>query len=291
MNGNLRNYNKSGLRNNFFLNIFAKSATNWIIFINVIVYLLIFILIKTFGVENILSIFALQANGFFHGKIWTILTSMFSHMHLWHVFANVFSLYFIGNFVEKLIGKKRLIVFYLISGIFAGLFYVVLSYYFGNSALGVKLFGNPETFALGASGALFALLGILAVLIPNYPVYLISGPIIAIIIDSILPFFVSSNIILNVFGTLVSIYFLFCIFSLISNPKSILRKVSIPIKMKLWMAPIFAIVPLILIGLFVDLPIGNSAHLGGLIFGLIYAFYLRKKYKRKTALIFDYFSE
>jgi len=61
--------------------------------------------------------------------------------------------------------------------------------------------------------------------------------------------------------------------------------------MKLWVAPIIAIVPLVLIGLFVDLPIGNSAHIGGLLIGLLYAFYLRKKYKRKTALIVDYFSE
>jgi len=274
-----------------FLNFFKKSATNWIIVINIVFYFILFFLIKFFGTEQVLYYVALQSNEFFSGKIWTLVTSMFSHIELWHLLANMFSLYFIGNFVEKLIGKKRVIWFYLISGIFAGLFYVFLSHFFGTSLIGGRLFGNPETYAVGASGAVFALLGLLVVLIPKYPVYLISGPIVALIIDSILPVFVSSQPVLSIVSTVVSIYILLCVFSLISFPDSFLRKISLPIKMKLWVAPIIAIVPLVLIGLFVDLPIGNSAHIGGLLIGLLYAFYLRKKYKRKTALIVDYFSE
>ena len=54
--------------------------------------------------------------------------------------------------------------------------------------------------------------------------------------------------------------------------------------------PIVAIVPLIIVGLFVSLPIGNTAHLGGLIAGLGYGFYLRKKYPRKTRMISQQFS-
>ncbi len=274
-----------------FLNFFKKSATNWIILINVIFYFILFFLIKSFGSEQVLPYIALQSNEFFSGKIWTLLTSMFSHIELWHLLANMFSLYFIGNFVERLIGKKRVVWFYLISGIFAGLFYVFLSHFFGISLIGGRLFGNPATYAVGASGAVFALLGLLVVLIPKYPVYLISGPIIALVLDSILPVFISSQGVLSIVSVAVTIYILLCVFSLISFPDSFLRKISIPIKMKLWVAPIIAIVPLVLIGLFIDLPIGNSAHVGGLILGLAYAFYLRKKYKRKTALIVDYFSE
>jgi membrane associated rhomboid family serine protease len=167
----------------------------------------------------------------------------------------------------------------------------VLSYSFSGFAIGGRLFGGLDTYAVGASGAVFALLGLLAVLIPKYPVYLITGPIIALIIEAILPGFVSSQSILSITSTIISIYVLFCVFSLISFPGSFLRKISIPVKMSLWLAPIIAIVPLVLIGLFVDLPIGNSAHLGGLIIGIIYAFYLRNKYKKKTSLIVDYFSE
>lgn len=274
-----------------FLDFLGKTLTNWIIFLNVIIYLGIMICSWIFGDEKILSLIALQANGVFSGKVWTLLTSMFSHFHLWHLLANIFSLYFIGNFVERLIGKKRMFWFYLIAGLFAGIFYSVLAYYFGDSALGLRLFGSPETFAVGASGAVFGLLGLLAVLIPRYPVYLIAGPIIALIADSILSVFFGSYGFYSLISTIITIYIFVAVFSIMSPPNSILRKISIPIKMKLWVAPIIALVPLILIGLIVDLPIGNTAHLGGLIIGIIYGLYIKYKYKKKASLIVDYFSE
>jgi membrane associated rhomboid family serine protease len=72
------------------------------------------------------------------------------------------------------------------------------------------------------------------------------------------------------------------------NPKFI--KIALPVKMSFWILPIFAILPLVLISLVIPLPIGNTAHFGGLIAGLIYACYLKKKYKKKTEIIKKYFS-
>jgi membrane associated rhomboid family serine protease len=71
-----------------------------------------------------------------------------------------------------------------------------------------------------------------------------------------------------------------------------MSKFALPIEMPLWLLPIVAIVPLILIELIpgIDLPIGNMAHLGGFLFGAAYGLYLRIKYKKKTALIAEYFS-
>jgi membrane associated rhomboid family serine protease len=59
----------------------------------------------------------------------------------------------------------------------------------------------------------------------------------------------------------------------------------VPIEMPFWLLPIVAIVPLFVIGYFIALPIGNSAHLGGFLTGLVYGLYLRAKYKNKVKLL------
>ena len=93
------------------------------------------------------------------------------HGNFTHLFVNMISLFFIGNFVEKLVGRKRFFWLYMLSGLFAGLLFVFLAYFFGVSELGARIFGSPEIFAVGASGAIFALAGLLAVLTPKLRVY------------------------------------------------------------------------------------------------------------------------
>lgn len=220
--------------------------------------------------------------------VWTLVTSMFMHGSFAHLFFNMFSLFFIGGFIERIIGSKRFLWFYLISGIFAGLFFAILSYWLGNSVLGGQIFGRPEIIAVGASGALFGLLGLAAVLTPRSKVYLIAGPLIAIIIQSIFQNFISSASILFFVNFIVGIYIFVSIFMIFSfNPKT--RKIALPLEMPFWILPIVAIVPLIVIGFFVELPIGNMAHLGGLVAGLVYGTYLRKKYPRKIRLLGRFF--
>ena len=273
------------------------SITNLIIILDILVFLFVILFSSIIGEEKIASLLALQANSFFSGKIWTLFTSMFMHANIGHLLFNMISLFFIGNFVEKLIGRKRFFWFYLLSGIFAGLFYVCLSYFFGNVSfvlgdltvnLGEKLFLSPSTYAVGASGAIFALVGLLAVLTPYNKVYLIAGPLIAIIIEAFLISAFPDSGFVDSFAIVINIYFVLSILAMFSfNP--VFRRFAVPLEMPLWLLPIVAIAPLVIIGLFVSLPIGNTAHIGGLIIGLGYAVYLRKKYKRKTSLIRKYF--
>lgn len=274
---------------NFKGSIFTSiSLNNWLIIINAFCFLLFTILISTrvIGIENI----AIGASNVFAGKyLWTFITSMFMHGSFFHLFVNMISLFFVGSLVEKIIGRKRYLWFYMVSGIVAGLFFVVFAKFFGTAGIGLSLFGSPEDFAVGASGAIFGLIGLLAVLIPKGKIYLIGGPMIAIIAQAIIQVAIPNSPILGTLNILVTVYIFFSIFAMFSvNPS--MRKIALPLKLSFAILPLVAIIPLMIIGLFVKLPIGNMAHLGGLIAGLGYGFYLRKKYKRKTSYIRKYFS-
>lgn len=217
---------------------FNLSYTTILIGLNTIAYFLFFILLPFVGEKKLLSWIALMPSNILSGKyIWTFLTSMFMHAGLEHLFVNMISLLFIGNFVEKLIGKKRFIWLYFVGGLFSGILFVALAGLFGGTPLGAKIVGSPMTYAVGASGAIMALGGVLAVLTPKLPV---------------LVFFI--------------------------------------IPMPMWAAMGLLMFGLWALSLGLGLPIGNTAHLGGLIVGLGYGFYLRKRYPRKTKLISRYFT-
>ena len=257
---------------------FGLNLTTKLIIINVIAYFVGLILLNIYGEDFLLNSIALTPGLIISGKtVWTFITSMFMHGSFFHIFANMFSLFFIGNFLERIIGKKRFFWVYMISGIVGGGFFVLAS----------LIFGGLDVPAVGASGAIFGLLGVLAVLVPWSKVYLIVGPLVLIILDfvfrSILPTSISSML-----STLITILIFFMIFAMLSfNPR--IRRFAIPLQLPMWLLPIIAIVPLIIIGYFVPLPIGNSAHFGGLVVGLIYGFYLRKKFPKKTKKISNLF--
>jgi membrane associated rhomboid family serine protease len=235
---------------------------------------------------------ALNPYKIIHGKnIWTIFTSIFMHANLGHLFVNMFSLFFIGNFVEKIIGRKRFFILYIISGIFASIFFSLTAGFLGFGYFGKNIFGSPLISGVGASGAIFGLLGFLAVITPKNKVYLIAGPLIAIILQSVLSVFIPIQL-SALLSILISIYFIFSLMVMFSfNPS--MRKIALPIQLSFWTLPLISIIPLILIDLIpgIDLPIGNMAHLGGLILGLSYGFYLRKKFPNKTKMISKMFSK
>ncbi len=92
---------------------------------------------------------------------WQIITSVFTHQGLFHIFANMYTLYFFGNSVLRLLGVRRFWFIYLVGGIMGSLFYIWLA---------------PPYLAIGASGAVFALGGALAVLRPNLKVFVFPIP-------------------------------------------------------------------------------------------------------------------
>ena len=164
---------------------FHLSVNTILILINILMFILLSILVAIN--PNFINYFAITPSLILHGQyLWTFLTSMFSHVYFWHIAFNMISLFFVGILIERILGPRRYLFFYLAAGLFAGLIFVLLAGFFGTSTLGASLFGNPNVSGLGASGAIFGLVGLLAVLTPKNRVYLITGPLIAIILESVL---------------------------------------------------------------------------------------------------------
>lgn len=79
------------------------------------------------------------------GQSWRLLTSAFLHSGLAHLSLNMLSLYFLGSFAEAAFGRGRFFAMYVLSGLSGGIAYLY--------------FGGFDVPAVGASGAIFGLLG------------------------------------------------------------------------------------------------------------------------------------
>ncbi len=255
----------------------GMSSTFKLIIVNVIIYFISMILIAVKGSDFFSTSLAITPSLILSGKsLWTFLTSMFMHGSFFHLFANMFSLFFVGGMLERIIGSKRFLGIYFLSGLVGGGFYVLSAY----------LFGGLNVPAVGASGAIFGLLGVLALVVPFSRIYLIVGPLILIILETLAGVFLPGAF--SAISLIVNILIFLMIFSLFSfNAR--MRRIAVPVEMPMWLLPIVAIVPLVLISYFVPLPIGNSAHFGGLVTGVIYGLYLRNKFPRKIANLSRFF--
>lgn len=87
--------------------------------------------------------------------IYTVLTSMYAHLNLYHLLFNMIALAFIGIILEQRIGTGPFILLYLVSGLLGTLAYAGINW------------DHPYAHALGASGAISGVLGGLARLYPN----------------------------------------------------------------------------------------------------------------------------
>jgi membrane associated rhomboid family serine protease len=98
---------------------------------------------------------ALTPGCFRNGRVWQLLTFQFLHFNLWHVAGNLLVLWWAGNFVESVLGKKRFLVALfgcgVVGGILQGLLMTAFPQHFGMMAVGASA---------GVSGlfAIFALL-------------------------------------------------------------------------------------------------------------------------------------
>ena len=102
-------------------------------------------------------------------KPWTIITSIFLHGGLWHLLANMITFYFFGRYISVLIGEWTFLTVFFVGGIIGNLLYLLIALY--------TPFGESFSVAIGASGAVFALGGVLAVMRPKLRVFVFPIPV------------------------------------------------------------------------------------------------------------------
>jgi rhomboid protease GluP len=116
--------------------------------------------------ESVLIPFGAKLNYFIRAEHqwWRLVTPMFLHVNVLHLMVNMYSLWIVGPYVEKLYGSAKFVVFWVVTGI-AG---VVASYLTVRPAMSIGpiarfIFKSTDVASAGASGALFGLVGVLFV--------------------------------------------------------------------------------------------------------------------------------
>jgi len=136
---------------------------NLIIF-NVIVFVIQVILPGLHLVEY-LALWNIKTDYF---RPYQLFTYMFVHEGLFHIFFNMMALSFLGPILESHWGSMRFLSFYIICGIGAGVFNILVDLFFG-----VGSFSSM----IGASGAIYGILTAFGVLFPNMELRLLFPPI------------------------------------------------------------------------------------------------------------------
>jgi len=122
----------------------------------IITNIVIFIITLFFEKEVIagLGFSSLYLTPEYFPQLYTLFTSMFIHGGFAHIFGNMFVFFFIGAALEERISAKNFLIIYLLTGIVGSLTHSLLNL-------------NPPTLLIGASGAIFGVMGALAYAFPR----------------------------------------------------------------------------------------------------------------------------
>lgn len=200
--------NRFGSSQGFMSNI--PTVTKNLIIINVLMWFATVVLYKTgFDLQNILGMHYIGSDAFLP---YQLITYMFMHdmSSITHVFFNMFAVFMFGRVLEQVWGPKRFLIYYLITGVGAGLiqqlaWYIDMRHFLNavndylingdSSVLSVflnvqdginysssSIVAAKETIlsnllTVGASGSVFGILLAFGMLFPNAPLFLMFIPI------------------------------------------------------------------------------------------------------------------
>jgi membrane associated rhomboid family serine protease len=123
-----------------------------LIIVNVVVFILQSIIP---GVTELLSLYNVHTELF---RPYQLFTYMFCHANFMHILFNMLMFSFCGPILEDFWGQKRFFFFYVIAGIGAGIFNILMDLFFGVGAFDVMI---------GASGAIYGVMTAFGILFPN----------------------------------------------------------------------------------------------------------------------------
>jgi membrane associated rhomboid family serine protease len=127
------------------------------------------------------------ANAIPHFSPYQIFTHMFTHAPLpmfYHILFNMFVLWMFGRILENVWGAKRFLFFYLLCGIGAAAFHLLIQYFrseqllhaiLANDQAGVDKYIGSLAGAIGASGAIMGVMAAFAYLFPNTQLYVMGA--------------------------------------------------------------------------------------------------------------------
>lgn len=138
-------------------------VTKNILIINFIIWIACYLTLKSY--TPIVEYLALRPihYGF---SVYQLVTYMFTHVEFSHFFFNMFAVFMFGRVIESYWGPKRYLLYYMVTGIGAGLIQLLVCYIQGTPAI-----------TIGASGSVFGLLLAFGMLFPNAPIYIMFIPI------------------------------------------------------------------------------------------------------------------
>lgn len=133
-----------------------------LIIINVIVFILQGILPD---IMQWLALYNVRTEFF---RPFQLFTYMFCHGGFMHIFFNMLLLSFMGPIMEEVWGQKKFLIFYMVTGIGAGVFNILMDLFFGIGSFSVMI---------GASGAVYGVMTAFGITFPNMELRLLFLPI------------------------------------------------------------------------------------------------------------------
>ena len=155
------------------------TVTYAILAINIIVFIIPLLYGQS---EAMVAQFCVHGPSIRYGHYYRLFTGMFLHGSIFHLIFNSYALYVIGSQIESFLGKFKFLIIYLAGGLMGSLFSITFN---GNAA------------SIGASGAIFGLMGALVYFGYHYRVYLgnvIKSQIIPLIVFNLVLGFVMSGV-------------------------------------------------------------------------------------------------